>query len=350
MRPWTAAALVAALSLATTPCLADPPAVVVTLATGDTADALRISLADLLERAGAQVTWRNAPSVSLQSVLTEARDDAHLARLWIDLPDATHARLVVLDRASEHVWVRPFTLDHGFDEVARETLAHVAADAVDALAHGVSLGVAPSTLRTPDAPPTAPTVPAVPLVRTAPAASPVWRFTGTLAAETQLRGEALALGGALHLRIARTVARWTFGFEALAAPRLAWRLETSPFALRTTELAWRASAVATCALTPSLDLALSLGAGLDHVSVTHFASDDARWSPLALDAFATPVLRTSVGISVRPAAHVALEFALTTELDVGVTRFTAAREGSNTAVLSPWPVRPGLSMGVSLAP
>lgn len=351
MRPSTAAALVAALSLATTPARADPPTVSVTLAVGDSTDALRVSLDDLLGRVGARVTWATAPAVSLQAVLTEAPDEAHLARLWIDLPDATHARLVLLDRRSEHVWIRPFTLDHGFDEVARETLAHVTADAVDALAHGVSLGVAPATLRTADAPspPPPPTPPPIAVTPAAPLTHP-WRFIAALAGETQLRGASLALGAALHLRVARPLHRWTLGFEALAAPRLAWSLETSPFALRTTELAWRASAVAAYAVTPSLDLALSLGAGLDRVSVSHFAADDPRWSAVALDAFTTPVLRASAGLAVRPSAHLALWCSLATELDLGGTRFTAARNGVDTAVLTPWSVRPGLSLGVALTP
>lgn len=341
----TRATLLAALLLATTRAHADPPRATLTLAVD--AAPLRAALRDLLDRVGVAATFFETPRVTLDAVLSQPARGDLAARVWIDLPAPAQARLFVLDAAGDRVFVRSFALDHGLDEVARETLAHVVADAVDALAHGAVIGVHRDTLRPvtpPPPPPPSPAAPAAP-ARTVPLPRG-WRAHVMALGEAQLRGPALAAGASASLGVSWPVGAWRFGARATGRYAVAASFETAPFALRTSEVALRAMAFAQGPRWGRLALEGALGAGVDLVAVSAFTASDAQWVATPAPLFAAPVARAELVARVALGGAFALVAGAAVEAELSASRYVATRDGAAQPVLAPWPLRPSLTLGV----
>ncbi len=68
-------------------------------------------------------------------------NDACLARIWLDARVSTRAVIYLVDDAHERFLVRVVPLEHGYDEVAQESLGTIVQSSIEALLAGASVGV-----------------------------------------------------------------------------------------------------------------------------------------------------------------------------------------------------------------
>lgn len=96
---------------------------------------------ELLRQFAVTLHWTRVPAIDARDVLAHRSVDAQIiARVWLDLTDGHRAYLYVAN-ASERFVVRAVPLASGYDEVARESLAHIVESVVDALLSGADIGV-----------------------------------------------------------------------------------------------------------------------------------------------------------------------------------------------------------------
>jgi hypothetical protein len=99
---------------------------------------------ELLAPLPVEQRWGHVSRVDTQLVIGRGAtrsDPRLLARVWIDLSDANFAGIFIASAASGRFIVRFLPLTAGYDEVARESVAHVIESAVDALLAGADIGV-----------------------------------------------------------------------------------------------------------------------------------------------------------------------------------------------------------------
>lgn len=102
---------------------------------------LEALVAELLRPLPVTLRWSQVASIDAREVLAHrTADPLIVARVWLDLADAQRAYLYVAN-ASERFIVRAVPIENGYDEVARESLAHILESVVDALLSGADIGV-----------------------------------------------------------------------------------------------------------------------------------------------------------------------------------------------------------------
>lgn len=113
---------------------------VVLVGAPDARDAAHEVLEELLGALHVHVHRRDADQLETAAFLDRGPSAHRLATVIIDLRDRP-AWVFVIDRDFERVLARPVQLEAGFDEVAREEVGAIVAEAIDALGQGGTIGV-----------------------------------------------------------------------------------------------------------------------------------------------------------------------------------------------------------------
>lgn len=313
---------------------------------------LEALVAELLRPLPVTLRWSQVALIDAREVLAHRTADPMIvARVWLDLADTQRAYLYVAN-ASERFIVRAVPLDNGYDEVARESLAHILESVVDALLSGADIGVSREVAekqlaaRLPAVIAPSPETPRAP-----PVSSPQKRVRVTLAA--YYRAGAWSSDDLVHtpgLAVGLTFSRPN---RALAATLWLWASAIAPFTWEG-ERAGAAFRGLNLRLVAGVEgrvgrrvrLRAAIGPGLDAVEV--------RSRPnvpiLAVRPFwVLAPMATLLGmIDVHLGGPIAIFFAAGGETDLAGTHYDILlADDTHETALRPWPVRPFAAIGFS---
>lgn len=340
-----AAAWAVGVSLWAATSWADPPRVVDVAVVAPTgAAAFETSVRSVVERLPVVLTVHTDTGLDLDALMDAPAGDA-LARVGL-VVTAGRARLVL--RTGDRALVRDVPLPQGFDEVARESIAHLLRDALDVLLAGGAIGVARPVAVV--APVSAPVI--APALAWPPRPLPVataWRFTMGAHYGAQWFGDDRVTHGPM-VSLAFTAplahrARW--GVEATGQYRVPVVIDGDPIGVRLDQGAVRAFARVEGDVGARVTLVARVGTGVDVVTPTARLTQSER---AALDAVSTrvePVVALGGGVRARLFDRVSLALDVGAELALSPARYTVT--GLAGDVFAPWSVRPTASLGVLVA-
>jgi hypothetical protein len=353
MRAWCGGVALAAAVLITVSSFAQMSsgeAVDVVIAPDDaSAPAMRAVVVELIARLHLAANVTFAPSVNAVEVITpRAAAEPRVARAWIDLSKPERATLYLVDSNWERILVRHVRNMPGHEELAREAIGHILETAVDALEHGARIGVTREEARAEieNAP-----LPVAPVPAPAPPQAgprPRLEFGAMYEAELYGQGGIIANGptGTFHVGAPR--GRLRPGGLLTFQYRLPVIVDTAPLGVRLDGVTGRALATIDVVVGPQLALRFGAGAGVDVMQMTPRREGSPGTVPGTDEDFTIVVARVSSGVLWTFSANLALALVLSCDLDPSGTRYVAVVQGVTGAVLSPWPVRPALSLGLTI--
>jgi hypothetical protein len=324
-------------------------------ASGEASIELEPVVRELMSRLSVELEWSGMDRIDPREVLAPREAQSGLvARVWIDLGDPDRAAIFVANGDHDHFLVRFVPITDGYDELARESLAHIVESAVDALLGGGVIGVSreaasrelhiePVVIAEP--------VPPVEVPAQLPPRSVIeigiapyysaWLFASSpLSAHGP--GVAITVGGEIDGAL-----RWTSWASAqYLAPIEHFRDPAgvrldggSARILGGVELRWTEIAVRMLA-----------GVGADIFHAQPHVRAGAGF--MASDAFALPIPVASAmaAIDLRIARWISAFVALGIDLDLAGTRFDVEAEGRVSESLAPLGARPSSTIGVLIVP
>jgi hypothetical protein len=309
-------------------------AVDVAIAAEDEADgqAMKAVVAELLARLQLAATVTFVSSVDAADVITpQAGVEPRIARAWIDLSRPERATLYLVDRGWERVLIRHVEKMPGHGELAREAIGHILETAVDALEHGGRIGIEPD--------------PATPFAA-GPRIPSRWELGALYEGEVYGPRGLVANGpeAAFYIGARRGAVRP--GAWLTVQYRLPIFVDTAPIGVRLDGAALRALATLDVAVDARLSVRFGVGAGIDAIRMTP-RLESKQGATLSKDEdFALVVARASAGGVWWVARDLGVVLTLSCDVDPSGTRYAAVVGGAESTVLSPWPVRPALSLGV----
>jgi hypothetical protein len=324
---------------------------VVIVSDAGSAPAMRAVVVELIARLRLAATVTFAPSVNPVELINPVPGaEPRMARVWIDLSKPDRATLYLVDREWERILIRHVRKMPGHEEIAREAVGHILETAVDALAHGARIGITREDARAEIEKASAP-VESGPTSAPAPAApGPRLEFGAMYEAELYATGGVVAHGpgGSFY------VGRWGGAVRPGGWLTLQYRLpvivDAAPVGVRLDGATARALAAIDLAVSRWLAVRLAAGAGVDVLHMTPRLEGAPGTTRGTDEDFALVVGRLSGGLSWSPTTGVALVLVVSCDLDPSGSRYVGLVDGSRAAVLTPWPVRPALSVGVSFEP
>jgi hypothetical protein len=330
----------------------------------DDAAALEAVARELLERLEMQVELRRVERIELQEIRQPPPSTTHyFARVWIGFAKSGRARLYLEQAARDRVLVRDVSNDAHNPELVREELGHILQTAVEGLKAGEEIGaprrealqaVADEAAASP-APPAPPKTPPTP-TKPEPELEPERGRHGARGFRFGPRYELVWLGDGSHFEdgpgavfgALLPTATQRFGVELNGFFRRPYKVEAAPVGARLQSLAF--AALLTFDAWRDEGSLLRLGAGVeaDFVRVSAFAS-----AGQSVELAKSHWLRLALGRVVLSYAHdlgnlMDAEITLGAELDPSGTRYVFQGVQGEGRVLSPWPVRPLLSLGVTV--
>jgi hypothetical protein len=315
---------------------------------------------ELLARLEMQVELRGVPRIDVGEIREPVRrEPAYFARVWVAFGTAGGARLYLEHAARDRVLVRDVADDAHNPELVREELGHILQTALEGLKAGEEIG-APrdEALKQVEAEelaaktPTPPTPPSAGI-----AANPVADASALAPPPRRLRFgpryEVVWLGDGGHFEDGpgavlgvKWAQRW--GVELGAFFRRPLKVQATPVGARLQSFALNALVSFEAWRSARACVRLAAGAQVELVHVSPFtaAGNDARvakshWLTLALG-------RLGLTYAHDVGDFMDLEITLGAELDPSGTRYVFQRSSGDVDVLSPWPVRPLLSLGATV--
>ncbi len=339
MRAWRAAAALTTLTMAaSSSTLAQPTGMnrvdVVIVAAEPEAEAMRAVVDELIARLRIDATVTFAKTVKPDEVITPRRGaEARLARAWVDLSTPERATIYLVDRDWARVLVRHVQTMAGHEEMAREAIGHILETAVDALAHGARIGIANEEALA-DATPDSLVPP------------PHWELGASYEGEIYAPG-VLANGPAASFYIGASRGAVRPGGWLIAQYRLPLTFDSAPLGVRLDGGGLRALATMDVEVGKHASLRFGAGPGVDLVRMTPRLEGRPGTQLGSDQTFALVIGRVSAAVVASLSTH--LDFSLTASCDIDPsgTRYSASVDGANQTVLSPWAVRPALSLGLA---
>lgn len=314
----------------------------------ESADRLKRTLVELLGRLQIAVRFSRIEEVDLGRVSAgAANQDPLVARVWLDAQEGPQhpatAGLYVLDPVAGRMLVRQIPLPQGLDELAREQIAHVIADAVGAVLEGREVGAPLEEVR--------PFLPTGSGRSTGPAAPDFGRRSLELGAgllyEVQRfsDGQALTKGPGLLVGVMSRGAWAALGGVLLAEARETVDVAGDRVGLRLAQVHLRALATVDLPLTKRLSLFTGLGA----------AAEIVRMEPSSSEAGVelTPA-RRRVSLAISGLVGLSMRLSYFSFMAAGTadgpprTRYVVERAAGRDSLLSTSPVRPGIMVAVTL--
>lgn len=321
------------------------------------AEQLAAVAGELLQRLAMQVALRRVERVDVRELRQPlAGEPPYFARVWITFGKTGKARLYLEHAARDRVLVRDVADDAHNPELVREELGHILQTAVEGLKAGEEIG-APrdEALKQVDeeAATSAPKAEPVagPAVATLPAPAPPrerrFRFGP--------RYELVWLGDGGHFEDGPGAVLGALfpgfagvGLELGGFYRRPLKVVARPVGARLHSLAFDALITFEARQGTRARWRLAAGVEADFVRMSPFAEEgqdvrlaESRWLKLALGRLALTYAH-DIG------SFMTVEATLGAELDPSGTRFVLQGRSGSTHVLSPWPVRPLLSLGATV--
>ena len=310
---------------------------------------------ELLKRLEMQVELRRVERIDVREIRQPLRrEPAYFARVWIAFGKPGRARLYLEHAARDRVLVRDVTDDSNNPELVREELGHILQTAVEGLKAGEEIGAPRGEAlqhvddEQPATPPVEHAVPAPTPASQRELAPPRRRF------RFGPRYELVWLGDAGHFEDGPGAvfgAMWArqWGLELGGSFRRPAKVSATPVGARLQSVAFDALLVFELWRHAQARFRLAAGAEADFVRVSPFANAtqettlaQSHWLKLALG-------RVAATYAHRVGDFMDLEVTVGAELDPSGTRYVFQRRGgATTDVLSPWPVRPLLSLGATV--
>jgi hypothetical protein len=296
------------------------------------------SLTELFERVELQGRVVRVARVRRSDVRVGAPEPDVVARVWIDASRRDRCTVIVADPRVDRLLVRRVPLARGLDEIAREAVAHIVQDTVDALRRGQRIGVPREegiTAVDEDAPVVAPTLPS----RAG--------FGVTLGWAVQPWATPLRVAQGPELRAAWWIdRRGRFAITVDAGMRLPMTWDEGAVAMTALPVTLRVGAGYEAALGARWALGAFAGVGVDAVWVTPRANGASAVAEAAT-VDVRPVLRARVELAWAAGRRVRVSAGLLADVDVTETAYYVERGGGRDVVASPWAVRPGVVLGVT---
>lgn len=318
------------------------------------AEALGAVASELLARLAMQVELRRVERLNLRELRQSQGGAPYFARVWVALGNAG-ARLYLEHAARARVLVRDVADDAHNPELLREELGHILQTAIEGLKAGEEIGAprdealkqveAEEAAATPAQKPRE--APAEPVPAPGIAEEPrKFRF-GPRYEAVWLGGQHFEDGPGAVLG-ALLPGSDRFGVELAGLFRRPIKVEGRPVGARLQSLAVNALLTFDAWRGARARLRLGAGVGADFVRVSPFASagqivelTDTRWLKLALG-------RLAMTYAHEVGSFMELEVTAGAVLDPNGTRYVFERSASASDVLSPWPVRPLVSLGATV--
>jgi hypothetical protein len=339
MRAWLGAAALTTLTMAaSSSSLAQPTGMnrvdVVIVAPEPDAEAMHAVVDELISRLRIDATVTFAKTLKPDEVITPRRGaEARLARAWVDLSTPERATIYLVDRDWARVLVRHVQTTAGHEEMAREALGHILETAVDALAHGASIGIANEQAlahTTADA-----------------VAAPTHSELGaSYEAEIDAPG-VVANGPAASFYIGANRGAVRPGGWLIAQYRLPLTFDSAPLGVRLDGGGLRALATMDVEVGKRAAVRFGVGPGVDLVRMTPRLEGRPGTQLGSDQTFALVVGRVSVALVESVSTHLDFLLTVSCDIDPSGTRYSATVDGADQTVLSPWAVRPALSLGLS---
>lgn len=312
---------------------------------------------ELLQRLAMQVALRRVERIDVRELRQAlAGEPPYFARVWIAFGKTGKARLYLEQAARDRVLVRDVADDAHNPELVREELGHILQTAVEGLKAGEEIG-APrdEALKQVDDEAAASAPKAEPPANPARAIEPVPRPPRQRRFRFGPRYELVWLGGGGHFEDgpgavlgALLPSSLRVGLELSGFYRRPLRVEASPVGARLQSLAFDALVSFDAWSGARARLRLAAGVQADFVRVSPFAAAgedvqlaQSQWLTFALG-------RVALTYAHDVGSFMDVEVTCGVELAPGGTRFVFQRSSGNTDVLSPWPVRPLLSLGATV--
>lgn len=324
------------------------------------AEKLEAVASELLARLEMRVELRRVERIDVRELRQPLRrEPAYFARVWIAFGETGGARLYLEHAARDRVLLRDVADDAHNPELVREELGHILQTALEGLKAGEEIG-APRAEALKQAGVEDVTAPPPP-----PAAPPsADRATSSRAAKSELapplrrlrfgpRYELVWLGDAGHFEDGPGAvfgAKWAklWGLELGGLFRRPIKVQATPVGARLQSFALSALISFEAWRSTRACLRLAAGPEADLVRVSPFASagHDAQlakshWLKLAVG-------RVGLTYARELGNFMDLELTLGAELDPSGTHYVFQRSQTAVDVLSPWPVRPLLSLGATV--
>jgi hypothetical protein len=325
-------------------------AVEVVIAADDaSAPAMRAVVVELIGRLRLPVTVALAPGVNAAEVITpRAAAEPRVARAWIDLSKPERATLYLVDSDWERILIRHVRNLPGHEELAREAVGHILETAVDALAHGARIGVTREEARAEIEKASAPVTPLVAPTPSATGPGPRLEFGAAYEAELYAQGGLVANGPVGTFYVGAPRGKLRPGGWLTLQYRLPVIVDTLPIGVRLDGVTARALAAIDFAVAPRLEVRLGAGAGVDVMHMTPRLEGSPGTVRGNDEDFVVVVARVSGGVLWSLSANVALSLIVSCDLDPSGSRYVAVAADLLEPVLSPWSVRPALSLGLAV--
>jgi hypothetical protein len=322
---------------------------------------MRAVAEELLSRLGVDEAITFAARVDPAEVINpRAGAEPRVARAWIDLSRPDRATLYLVDREWERVLIRHLRKTPGHEELAREAMGHILENAVDALLHGARIGVVREEARreleearSPAPPPdgSAPPSAAVPPEAATPP-PPSQRLGlewGALyEAELYADGGVITHGPAATLVVGPREGTLRPALWLTLQYRLPLQIDAQPLGVRLDAGAARALAAVDAEVGKRVALRFGVGGGVDAIHMTPLTESGLQVNRAIDQTFAVVVARSSAGLAYALSPRIAIVSVVSCDLDLSGTRYVSVVDGSPTAALSPWTLRPALSIGVDV--
>lgn len=323
---------------------------IVLLGPGPATAAVKDVTAELLARQHVGVSWAAQGIFRPQDIFApDAGNSGAAIAVWIDLLAATEARLYFRDFRTDRFFLRSVPLVRGVDEMAKEEIAHIVANAVSALSSGLGETLTRTEARV------ALRMHREPELGSAEMPSPSpWRLSVALllggrrfADEPRLAADAAGLLTLVH----RLPGRWSsaLGGWASLGHQFATDYRGSVVGATVQSTGLRVGLLWTVELSRRMVLGLASGAGVDRI----------RYSPQAVregvvvasaGAFYVPAVSFWCGLDFRLVGGLALTVHLSSDVLLEQVRFDLHDSGGHAShVLEPYSFRPGASVGLAHA-
>jgi len=326
---------------ATAETLSEPPpsksGTVHIFVVGATAESVR-PLVDAFSRRDSNLNLTHVPVFNSADVML-AGDPGVAARVWIEVSPAGQARITIADERAQRFLAREAALPTWPDEVARETVAQMVESSVTALLENQRLGMsraeANSVLAARDQRPAQ------------PARAQHWQSVGVFYQAQWFSPQiALAQGPGLLWQIALATRAGDLGLGASAQYALPQDEVSADVGTELQTVALRLGAGLRGPLGAKIRLGGWLGGGVDAVHVKPRQGQlgvatltKARWT-------AVTVLRAELRATYLLGKRLGLSLASSLEWDPVKRHYDVSGLDGKTALVDPYTVRPGLSLGL----
>lgn len=303
--------------------------------------------------------FESAPRFSQEELFRERPPSSTRFRVWVDTSHPGRAQLYFANREGTRYLVRTFELSDSLDEMDREALAQAIEWSLQALVEGTE-GLTreeAEALLSKSSEPSLPPAPAEPARENEPSKVSWRRGTPGWLPEVALLHRWVphsaempaAQGPVLQFGLDRVTVAHQFGVAVSVQYQYPQRYSEEGVAIEIQSLASRIDAryLAT-KIAQGSGLGLRIGFGIDAVFSSPEALDEERFEAEENQMSTIPLVTSGLIWQLQVESRVRLEFSLGAEFDLVATHYDIVTEEGTKTLLSRWPVRPSLSVGIAL--